>query len=214
MNYQLTIFDAPIFYMQGISEVLVKNNVFASVSIFRIRREFLDNYEKNPTDFVIYGSLLVNIYDILDLVESVRRINPAVRNIVVGNYYEISDIRKFFERGIHCYLDRDTEIAEFLEAVRFLKQRNIYICNSAKERMINYMSHQNSGNPPGIDPLTKREIEVMKLICEGFSSKLISEKLFISINTVETHRKKILMKLNVRNSIGIVKYAVENNMLE
>jgi DNA-binding CsgD family transcriptional regulator len=52
------------------------------------------------------------------------------------------------------------------------------------------------------DPLTRREIEILKLICDGYSSKDISEKLFISINTVETHRKKILLKLNVKNTAG------------
>ncbi|MEN2434091.1 response regulator transcription factor [Weeksellaceae bacterium A-14] len=214
MNYQLTIFDAPIFYMQGISDMLVKNNVFASVSVFQVRREFLDSYEKNPTEFVMYGSSLISMYDVFDLVESVRERNPRVKNIVVGNYYDISDIRKLYERGVQCYLDRDTEIAEFLDAIKILKHDNIYVCNSAKERMINYISHQHPATTAGLEPLTKREIEVMKLICDGFSSKMISEKLFISVNTVETHRKKILMKLNVKNSIGIVKYAVENNMLE
>ena len=64
-----------------------------------------------------------------------------------------------------------------------------------------------------IECLTKREMEVLKLICDGLSSKKICEKLFISINTVETHRKKILMKLNVKNSAGVVKYAMENHMI-
>ena len=124
------------------------------------------------------------------------------------------DIIELFEKGIHCYLEKDTNFEEFLEAMKILKSQEIYICNSAKERMIGYISNQSQNLPNNSESLTKREIEVMQQICEGHSSKLISEKLFISINTVETHRKNILMKLNVKNSIGIVKYAVENNMLE
>ena len=61
--------------------------------------------------------------------------------------------------------------------------------------------------------LTSREIDVLKLICEGYNSKEIADELFISINTVETHRKKIIQKFNVKNSIGIVRYAMQNNMI-
>lgn len=95
-----------------------------------------------------------------------------------------------------------------------LKSRSIFVCNSAKERMIGYISHQTDPQENSSDLLTKREIEVTRLICEGMSSKMISEHLFISVNTVETHRTKILMKLNVKNSVGIMKFAVENNLLE
>lgn len=55
--------------------------------------------------------------------------------------------------------------------------------------------------------------DVMRLICEGYNSKEIAEELFISINTVETHRKKIIQKFNVKNSIGIVRFAMQNNMI-
>ncbi|WP_435522202.1 response regulator transcription factor [Chryseobacterium indoltheticum] len=80
--------------------------------------------------------------------------------------------------------------------------------------MISYISHEQEKQNSHIkDPLTKREMEILKLICDGLSSKDISEKLFISINTVETHRKRILLKLNVRNSVGVVKYALENNII-
>ena len=91
----------------------------------------------------------------------------------------------------------------------------IYICDHAKEKMIEFISHDQSFQKTHVkDPLTKREMEILKLICEGLSSKDISEKLFISINTVETHRKRILLKLNVKNSVGVVKYAIENHIID
>lgn len=163
---------------------------------------------------MIYGSHQRSVHEIIDTLQEVSHNNKKVRIAVIGNYFDLNDIRKLFEKGIHCYLEKDTNFEEFLEAMKILKSQEIYICNSAKERMIGYISNQSQNLPNNSESLTKREIEVMQQICEGHSSKLISEKLFISINTVETHRKNILMKLNVKNSIGIVKYAVENNMLE
>lgn len=214
MKHSLTIYDDPMLYIQGLSNLLLQDKIFSSVSQYSIHQEFVENYKIKPTDFVIYGSNQKTVFDIMDSVSGILQHNTNVRIAVIGNYFDLNDIRKLFEKGIHCYLDKDTHFDEFLEAMKILKSKNIYICNSAKERMIGYMSHQSQNVQPNSEALTKREIEVMKLICDGHSSKIISEMLFISVNTVETHRKKILMKLNVRNSIGIVKYAAENNMLE
>ena len=213
MRHSLTIYDDPVFYIQGISNFLLQNKIFSTIHQYTSSKEFMDNYKVQPTDFVMYGSHQKTVHEIIDSVTEVSQNNTNVRIAVIGNYFDLNDIRKLFEKGIHCYLDKDTNFDEFLEAMKILKSNNIYICNSAKERMVGYISHQNQ-NVPHTETLTKREIEVMKLICDGHSSKIISEKLFISVNTVETHRKKILMKLNVRNTIAIVKYAAENHLLE
>ena len=214
MRHSLTIYDDPVFYIQGFSNILLQKEIFSSVHHYNSQKEFVDNYKVKPTDFVIYGSHQKSVHEIIVALHEVSQNNKKVRIAVIGNYFDLNDIRKLFEKGIHCYLEKDTNFEEFLEAMKILKSQEIYICNSAKERMIGYISDQSQNLPNNSESLTKREIEVMQQICEGHSSKLISEKLFISINTVETHRKNILMKLNVKNSIGIVKYAVENNMLE
>ena len=214
MRHSLTIYDDPVFYIQGFSNILLQKEIFSSVHHYNSQKEFVDNYKVKPTDFVIYGSHQKSVHEIIVALHEVSQNNKKVRIAVIGNYFDLNDIRKLFEKGIHCYLEKDTNFEEFLEAMKILKSQEIYICNSAKERMIGYISNQSQNLPNNSESLTKREIEVMQQICEGHSSNLISEKLFISINTVETHRKNILMKLNVKNSIGIVKYAVENNMLE
>ncbi len=214
MNLTLTILDQPAIYIQGFANLLMQNGIFNEVSQHATKTDFLESYKSNPTDFVILGSQEKGIFNLIDLIEVIKMHSKKVNIAVVGNYFEINDIRKLFELGIKCYLDKDTQYDEFVEAVKVMKLNNIYVCSSAKERMIGYISHQNDHEWQNTESLTRREVEVMKLICEGYSSKEISEKLFISINTVESHRKKILMKLNVKNSIGIVKYATENNMLE
>lgn len=214
MKHSLTIYDDALFYMQGLSNMLVQDQVFHSVHHFNNQKDFIDHYHQKPTDFVIHGTQRGSVAEIIDNLFLVSSINDKVKMTIIGNYYDLNDIRKLFEKGIQCYLDKDTSYDEFLNAMKVLKSDNIYLCNSAKERMIGYVSNQNEAFHQSAEALTKREKEVMKLICDGNSSKIISEKLFISINTVETHRKKILMKLNVKNSVGIVKYAVENNMLE
>jgi DNA-binding CsgD family transcriptional regulator len=62
--------------------------------------------------------------------------------------------------------------------------------------------------------LSDREIEIIKLICEENTNKQIASKLFISVRTVDGHREKILHKTNAKNTVGIVMYAIKNNLLE
>ena len=62
-------------------------------------------------------------------------------------------------------------------------------------------------------PLSDREIEVLRLIAQEFSNGEIAEKLFISIRTVDTHRRNLLEKLQVKNTVGLVKYAIEKGII-
>ena len=63
------------------------------------------------------------------------------------------------------------------------------------------------------DILTSREVEVLQLICREFSNAEIAEKLFLSVGTIDTHRKNIIQKLGVHNTVGLVKYAIKNQLL-
>ncbi|MGE8552761.1 MAG: DNA-binding response regulator [Chryseobacterium jejuense] len=161
------------------------------------------------------SSNILMLTEICKSVESIITEHHHVKIIVIGSCYDVIDIRKLFNKGIKSYLDKNCRYDEFLKAISALLLNEIYICDHAKERMLSFISNEQGKRNFHIrDPLTRREMEILKLICDGFSSKDISEKLFISINTVETHRKKILLKLNVKNTAGVVKYAIENHIVD
>lgn len=160
------------------------------------------------------GSNSLVLAEMYKLAEDLVSRHKNIKIIVIGNFYDVPDIRKLFEKGIKSYLDTNCGYDELVKSVESLASELVYICDGAKERMMDFLSHKNDHQNHHKECLTKREMEVLKLICDGLSSKRICEKLFISINTVETHRKKILLKLNVKNSAGVVKYALENHMIE
>ena len=158
---------------------------------------------------------MLTLTDLCRSVEDIVYQNKSIKIIIMGNDYDVISIRKLFNKGIKSYLDKNSRYDEFIKSIQALLLNEIYICDYAKNRMLNFINHDHRQNKIHIkDPLTRRELEIMKLICDGLSSKDISEKLFISINTVETHRKRILLKLNVKNSVGVVKYAMENHILD
>lgn len=214
MNSKLIIFDEPVFYTEGLSKLLTQGDIFNTVSICNSKEMLYECISHAPPEFLLLGSNSLVLTEMYSLVEDLVNQHKDLKIITIGNFYEVSKIRKLFEKGIKSYLDTNCSYDEFVKSIEALSANLIYICDSAKERMMNFLSYKQNSQKDQTDFLTKREMEVLKLICDGLSSKKICEKLFISINTVETHRKKILMKLNVKNSAGVVKYALENNIIE
>lgn len=213
MKPKLTIYDEPLLYAEGLSKLLVQAKIFSSIEICNSYENLSEHIEQNLPEFLMISSGNLVLTEMYSSIENIITKNKNTKIIVIGNSFDVATIRKLFNKGIKSFLDRNSSYDEFMKSIQALMSNEIYICEYAKEMMINYISHEQEKQNSHIkDPLTKREMEILKHICNGLSSKDISELLFISINTVETHRKRILLKLNVKNSVGVVKYAIENKI--
>jgi DNA-binding NarL/FixJ family response regulator len=203
MKPKLTIFDEPLLYTEGLSKLLMQSKIFNSINLCNSLETLSKQLRDEPPEMLIMSSNILMLTEICKSVESILTEHQQIKIIIIGSCYDVTDIRKLFNKGIKSYLDKTCRYDEFLKAINALLLNEIYICDHAKERMLNFISNEHEKRNFHIrDPLTRREMEILKLICDGYSSKDISEKLFISINTVETHRKKILLKLNVKNTAG------------
>ncbi|MGH1520406.1 response regulator transcription factor [Chryseobacterium sp. JK1] len=215
MKPRLTIFDEPILYTEGLSKLLTQSKIFNTIDICNSLETLSRHLKEEPPEILVMSSNMLMLTELYKVIENVISEHSSIKIIIIGNCYDMIDIRKLFNKGIKSYLDKNSNYNEFLKSINALLLNEIYICDHAKERMISFISNeQDKRNPHIKEPLTRREMEILKLICDGLSSKDISEKLFISINTVETHRKRILLKLNAKNSVGIVKYAIENHIID
>lgn len=215
MKPRLTIFDEPMLYTEGLSKLLSQSKIFNTIDICNSFENLSKNLKDEAPELLMISSNMFMLTDLYKSVENITAENKDIKIIIIGNSYDIVDIRKLFNKGIKSYLDKNSRYDEFLKSIQALLQNEIYICDHAKERMLHFISNEQGKSNLNIkDPLTRREMEILKLICNGLSSKDISENLFISINTVETHRKRILLKLNVKNSVGVVKYAIENHIID
>lgn len=215
MKPRLTIFDEHMLYTEGLSKLLTQSRIFNTIDICNSLEALSRHLKDEPPEILVMSSNMLMLTELYKSVESITSENKHIKIIIIGNCYDVIDIRKLFNKGIKSYLDKNCTYDEFLKSISVLLSNEIYICDHAKERMISFISNEHGKKGHHIkDSLTRREMEILKLICDGFSSKDISEKLFISINTVETHRKRILLKLNAKNSVGIVKYAIENHIID
>lgn len=129
-------------------------------------------------------------------------------------------IKQMISAGAKGYILKNTGLDELTKAIMTVASSNKYYCNEASQALINNIpSRSNSINSRysfDVDyrtVLSNREKEIMLLIVHEMSSMQIAEKLYISKRTVDTHRKNIITKLNVKNTAGMVKYAIEQGIL-
>ena len=137
--------------------------------------------------------------------------------IILSSYDDLKLIKEIMDLGVTGYLTKQCAGENIIEAVHAVANGEVYFCESIREKIFNNATKNNpklSTYKAIVNPfLTEREIEIIILIALEYSGKEISEQLFISINTVETHRKNIMKKLKAKNTIGIVKYAMNNHLV-
>lgn len=168
----------------------------------------------NEVNVILFGINKVNSKTCI-LLDELKRTFNNLKIIVLNDGLEIKEARKLFKNGISGFVEKNSHNSELLKCIISVVAGNIYVDATIRERLFSdfFETSTHKQNQNVYQELTSREIDVLKLICEGYNSKEIADELFISINTVETHRKKIIQKFNVKNSIGIVRYAMQNNMI-
>jgi two-component system response regulator NreC len=156
--------------------------------------------------------------DVVEVTKQIRTKFPHTKIIILTMYHGTRYYTKLIKYGISGYLYKSAGKAEFLEAIHKASNGEMYI---HKDLFTEATMHKkdlmpafdtNLSNPEQL--LTKREIEILKLIAREYSNNAIADQLFISTGTVDTHRKNIILKLGVKNTVGLIKYCIQNNLLE
>lgn len=148
--------------------------------------------------------------DGIETTKAIREIDPDVKVLILSMHIDKVLLDKVLEAGINGYLLKDTEKTEILHGIESIAKGQQVFSNPISELITK--SYLNGGKTPH-DSITSRELEVLQLIVEGYSSKLIADKLDISPRTVDTHRGNIMQKLNIPNAAGLVRYAMEHDLV-
>ena len=141
----------------------------------------------------------------LDAVPLIRKISPGTRIIGVSMHNQPAYAKKMLQLGAKGYVTKNSSHHEIFKAIEEVMKGNLYVCAEIK----NILSDQMLNIEPAgssVKDLSFREIEIVKLIKEGLSSKEISAKLNISTRTVEVHRHNILKKLKLKNTASLINF--------
>jgi len=138
---------------------------------------------------------------------------PNIKIVMLTINDSPGKILELMNQGVHGYLLKDCEPEELVIAIESVTDRDFYR-NTIVEKALKYTERNvKSGRKRLLDDLTNREKEILRHICEEFTTKEIGLRLSISQKTVENHRMNMLQKLSARNTVGLVKYAYENGLL-
>jgi len=195
--------------LDSLSMLLSNSEEFDVVAAFTDGREVLPYLRHNKVDLVITDSRMPEISG-LELCRQIFAYFPDFRIVMISMIEDPAEIRKAMDLGVKAYLPKFlsadeliTAIREVLGGKRYLSSDSIVTLNSSTIA---------SGKVPS--GLTSRELEIIRLIAQELSSIEIAERLFISVATVETHRKNLFQKTGVKNAIGLVLFAVKHRLLD
>lgn len=144
---------------------------------------------------------------------------PKVKVLALTMHNEEGYISKILKTGAMGYILKNTGKPELVNAIEKVHESSSYFSDEVASIMMNkYMKNTKPKTTPigmvSVTDLTKREIEILALIANELTNIEIGEKLFISPRTVDTHRRNLLQKLGVKNTAGLVKFAIHNGIVE
>jgi DNA-binding NarL/FixJ family response regulator len=148
-----------------------------------------------------------------ELARRVKQEFPQVKVLVLTMFNDPAILNEIIQSEAEGYILKNTGKQELLNAINKIMSEGTYYSNEVLSLMSSAKgSVQKASQPPG-DALTNRELEILRLVCEECTTDEIAGKLFISVHTVDTHRKNILRKTRCRTLVGLIKYAFEQELI-
>ncbi len=166
------------------------------------------NFFKTRTADVILMDINLPDMNGMDLCKLIKTNYPGIAVIALSTLSQGSYITQIIENGASGYLLKNADKDEITDAIVTVTNGKTFFSFEAGK-----IYKASTEKRTGLPVLSKREKEILKLIAEGFTNIEISKQLFISIDTVDTHRKNLYTKLNVRNTALLIRYAIEHNYL-
>jgi DNA-binding NarL/FixJ family response regulator len=149
----------------------------------------------------------------VELTRQVKQHYPEVKVLVLSMYNDREIVGEILMSEAEGYILKNTGRQELINAIQRIADNSTYYSNEVLNIMMTRLKRQKAIEK-NTAQLTTREIEIVKLIMEEYSSEEIAGKLFISKRTVDTHRKNIIQKTSTRTLVGLIKFAIENNLVD
>ncbi|MFN6944707.1 MAG: response regulator [Cytophagaceae bacterium] len=194
----------------GIKSLLTKVPDFVITGEADNGEELMQLLKKAKPDVVLLDISMPKLNG-LEAIPLIKSSYPNIRIILLTMHADPDYIIKAIQAGTHGYLLKNVEPEELELAVKTVSRGEKYFNATISNIMIDNISRLEENKNDSV--LSPRELEVLSLVANGLSTKMIADKLTISIRTVETHRLNIMKKLNVNNTAELVRKAIEKNMI-
>jgi DNA-binding NarL/FixJ family response regulator len=212
---RILIADDHTMFVDGIESILASESDFKIIGRCYTGPEVLQFVNQEEPDILLLDVNLPGKNGI-DVCKDLSVSHPNIKVLAISMFNEESFVSEILNNGAKGYILKNTGREELFKAIRTVSKGDSYFSKEVTETIMKgLMSSRKASSKTNssIPKLSRREKEVLKLIAQEFTTQEIADNLFISLKTVESHRSSLLSKLNARNSVGLVRIALENDLL-
>lgn len=214
-DIRLVVADDHEIFLDGLALMLSRQEHITLVGQASDGRELVELVNAEKPD-VVMTDIKMPRMDGIAATRLLVQQNPDVRVIALSMFDEEDQIVEMLEAGAKGYLLKNADKQEILDAITSVYEDRVYYCKSTSAKLAGMIAKSkfNPYKQKELITFTDREQEIIKLICQQFTAQQIGERIFLSKRTVEGYRTRILEKMNVRNTAGVVMYALKNNLVK
>lgn len=206
---KVAIVDDHQLFRQGLAVILSAKENIQVVGKYESAIALLNQIDDLDIDLVLMDIDMPEMDGITATAE-VLAIRPNVRVVILSMHLNSIKIQEAISAKVSGYLLKTSSDVEVANAIETVMNGKDYFSQEAQQELIESYRKKED---PNYSELTKREIDILRLVCQELNSQEIADKLFISKHTAETHRRNLLSKIDCKNSVGLVKFAMDNGYI-
>ncbi|RPE00267.1 DNA-binding response regulator [Aureibaculum marinum] len=219
MNDKITVHiaDDHQILIDGVMAVLGLERDIDVVGYSLNGQQVIDWFEENSADVLVLD-INMPILDGLEVLKKFQSMDDVPKIIILSSYDDIKLIKEVLGMGAMGFVPKKSAGEHIVRAIKQVYKGEQYFSDEVKEKMMKTLMGKpmhSTDNPEGvlINSLTRREYQILKLIAQQYTTREIGEALGISESTVETHRKNLIKKVNVKNTVGLAIFAMKNEIV-
>ncbi len=207
---KIILADDHRLFLDGLTAILTLIENVTIVATATNGNQVLDLLRQHSCDVVVMD-INMPIADGLTTAQNISQEFPKVKVVLVSMNVNPEYVKEALRAGVSAYILKDSSKEQLQNAIYSAAEGKKYFSEAVMLNLAyEYMPERPAENKV---KLTQREVQVLKLLAQEFTAPEIAGKLFISAETVETHKKNMLKKLGLRNSYSLIKYAVQNGLV-
>lgn len=205
---RVVIADDHAIVRQGVKHLL-EHEGFDVVGEASDGREALKVVTEMGPDVAVLDFSMPHL-DGLDTAREIAQTSPRTRTVLLTQHAEEPYVVRALHAGIKGYVLKSQTAVELIDAIQEVVRGGIYF----SPRVSGAIFHAYQGKKEGANHLSEREQQVLKLVAEGKTTKEVAQSLSISIKTADSHRSRIMSKLNIHDTAGLVRYAIREGLVQ
>jgi DNA-binding NarL/FixJ family response regulator len=214
-NIRIGIADDHQIVRDGIKILLEDEPGFDIAGEAENGKEAVELCDAKELDLMIMD-ITMPVTDGIEATKIIKKNHPGVKILALTMLSEDQHIRKMIKAGASGYILKSSGREELINAVKTIIDGQHYFSDDATQAILQKLISPNVEKAKSDDNIhiTDRELEVLKLILNELTNQEIAEKLFVSVRTVDAHRRNLLQKTGAKNTAGLVKYALQNKLFD